>query len=138
MHIGRVVCAIIERDGRFLIAQRPGRKSLGCKWEFPGGKVETGERDEAALHRELQEELSVSVEILESLTPVFHRYQEFSLELVPFRCRLAGGAEPVAHEHEALAWITVADIAAYDFPEADLPVLEEYRLSVLLARQDRE
>ncbi|MBM3162442.1 MAG: (deoxy)nucleoside triphosphate pyrophosphohydrolase [Chlorobi bacterium] len=125
-HIGDVVCAIIERNGRFLIAQRPEGKTLACKWEFPGGKLDAGEDEPAALYRELREELDITVRIEQRLTPVFHAYETFSLRLVPFVCSLASG-EPVLHEHRALAWITTGMIDAYDFPEADLPVLEEYR-----------
>ena len=126
-----MVCAIIERDGRFLIAQRPRDKRLGLKWEFPGGKVEAGESDCDALHRELMEELHVTVRIVASLTPVYHEYSSFSLELVPFRCELLDGSKPSSHEHEALEWITLDEIDAFDFPEADIPVLEEYRNMVI-------
>ncbi|RDD31573.1 8-oxo-dGTP diphosphatase MutT [Prosthecochloris sp. ZM] len=125
------MCAIIERDGRFLIAQRPARKSLGLKWEFPGGKVEAGESDCGALHRELMEELQIRVRVVEPLTPVHHDYKSFSLELVPFRCELLDGSKPTPHEHEALEWITLDEIDAFDFPEADIPVLEEYRNMVI-------
>jgi len=126
-HIGDVVCAIIERNGRFLIAQRPEGKSLALKWEFPGGKINDGESAISALHRELHEELGITVTVGRQLTPVFYAYDAFSLRLVPFLCSLASG-EPVLHEHRALAWITPEMIGAYDFPEADLPVLEEYRM----------
>lgn len=125
-HIGDVVCAIIERDGAFLVTQRSAGRTLALKWEFPGGKVEEGESHAEALHRELLEELGVEVALIRPLTPVFHAYTDFSLRLVPFLCTLLSG-EPVLHEHLALAWITPEMIPAYDFPEADLPVLDEYR-----------
>jgi len=133
-HIGDVVCAIIERDGSFLVTQRALGRSLALKWEFPGGKVEEGESHAEALRRELQEELGVGVAIKGTLTPVFHAYGDFSLRLVPFLCTLLCG-EPVLREHRALAWITPEMIAAYDFPDADIPVLEEYR--ALRAVSDR-
>ncbi|MBN1279787.1 MAG: (deoxy)nucleoside triphosphate pyrophosphohydrolase [Chlorobiaceae bacterium] len=126
VHIGDVVCAIIERQGSFLIAQRPKGKSLACKWEFPGGKVECGESALDALHRELREELGIAVMVSGALTPVFHMYPDFSLRLLPFLCTISAG-EPVLHEHRAIAWITLEMIGGYDFPEADLPVLDEYR-----------
>jgi len=126
-HIGDVVCAIIERDGAFLITQRAEGRRLALKWEFPGGKVEKGETPAEALHRELREELGVKVAITRPLTPVVHAYEDFSLRLIPFLCTLLSG-EPVLHEHRALAWISPAAIDAYDFPEADLPVLDEYRI----------
>jgi 8-oxo-dGTP diphosphatase len=125
-HIGDVVCAIIEQDGRFLIAQRPKGKSLSMKWEFPGGKVQEGESHTVALSRELHEELLIEVAIIQPLTPVNHAYGDFSLRLVPFRCRITAGT-PVATEHERLEWIGIDEACLYDFPEADIPVLEEYR-----------
>ncbi len=125
-HIGDVVCAIIERDGLFLIARRREGRHLERKWEFPGGKAEPGESESAALERELHEELRVRVEILERLTPVEHIYPELSLRLIPFRCRIVEGT-PMACDHEELRWISIEEAAGYDFPEADAPILAEYR-----------
>ncbi|NTU54019.1 MAG: (deoxy)nucleoside triphosphate pyrophosphohydrolase [Chlorobiaceae bacterium] len=130
MFIGDVVCAIIERDERFLIARRAEGRHLALKWEFPGGKVESGESEKAALRRELREELQVEVEIVERLTPVEHCYPDRSLRLIAWRCRLTEG-EPCAGEHEELRWIGIDEASGYDFPEADLPVLAEYRLKKL-------
>lgn len=127
MFIGDVVCAIIERDGRFLIARRGEGRHLARKWEFPGGKVEPGEDEIDALRRELREELQVEVEITERLTPVAYAYPDRSLRLIAWRCRLVDG-EPYAGEHEELRWIGIDEAGSYDFPEADLPVLAEYRL----------
>jgi 8-oxo-dGTP diphosphatase len=124
-HIGDVVCAIIEKDGLFLIARRPEGKAMASLWEFPGGKMHDDESEEAALQRELQEELGVRVTIMQRLTPRFHRYREFSLTLIPYRCILAEG-EPAALEHMAIQWIRPKDIPRFTFPAADLPVLEEY------------
>ncbi|RXK84987.1 (deoxy)nucleoside triphosphate pyrophosphohydrolase [Chlorobaculum sp. 24CR] len=129
MYIGDVVCAIIERDGRFLIARRPAGKHLARKWEFPGGKVEAGESEAEALDRELLEELGVRVEILDRLTPVEHSYSDRSLRLIAFRCRIAAGV-PDAGEHEELRWIEIGEADAFDFPEADLPILVEYRQKI--------
>jgi 8-oxo-dGTP diphosphatase len=125
-HIGDVVCSIIERDGRFLIARRPAGRHLERKWEFPGGKVDPGESEASALERELHEELQIRVEILERLTPVEHDYADLSLRLIPFRCRIVEGS-PIALDHEELRWITIDEASDYDFPEADAPILEEYR-----------
>jgi 8-oxo-dGTP diphosphatase len=124
-HIGDVVCAIIEREGLFLIAQRPEGKSLASLWEFPGGKVNQNEPEEAALQRELQEELGVTVKIIQRLTPCFHAYRDFSLTLIPYRC-LLHEEEPRALEHKALRWISLDETGLYNFPDADLPILEEY------------
>lgn len=124
-HIGDVVCAIIEREGLFLVAKRPEGKALASLWEFPGGKVNRNETEEAALQRELHEELGVTVKIIQRLTPRFHSYRDFSLTLIPYRCRLHEG-EPRPLEHEALRWIAPREIDLYNFPDADLPVLQEY------------
>jgi 8-oxo-dGTP diphosphatase len=129
MFIGDVVCAIIERDGRFLIARRSAGRHLAHKWEFPGGKVEAGESEAEALERELLEELGVRVEIFERLTPVDHRYPDRSLRLIAFRCRIVDGV-PDAGEHEELRWIEIDEASEYEFPEADLPILTEYRLKI--------
>ena len=132
IHIGDVVCAIIECDGRFLIARRTEGRHLALKWEFPGGKVEPGESEVEALERELFEELQVRVEVIERLTPVEYSYPERSLRLIAFRCRIVDGS-PVATDHEELRWISIDDASGYDFPEADLPILAEYRLKLLSA-----
>jgi 8-oxo-dGTP diphosphatase len=129
-HIGDVVCAIIERDGRFLIARRPAGRHLERKWEFPGGKAEPGESESDALHRELMEELGVRVGIIERLTPVEHAYPDISLRLIAFRCRIIEGI-PVARDHEELRWIGIDEAEEYDFPEADEPILAEYRQILL-------
>ena len=126
-YIGTVVCAIIERGGGFLVARRPEKKCFGSCWEFPGGKVHEGESETEALHREIAEELGTAVRILERLTSRFHAYADFSLTLVPFRCVLSG-PEPRPIEHRELRWITIGEAAEYDFPAADLPVLDEYRV----------
>jgi 8-oxo-dGTP diphosphatase len=124
-HIGDVVCAIIERNGLFLIAQRPEGKAMASLWEFPGGKVNRNESEENALLRELQEELGVTVNIMQRLTPCFHTYPDFSLTLIPYRCRLHEN-EPRALEHKALRWIRPDETGLYNFPDADMPILEEY------------
>ncbi|MBO8092582.1 MAG: (deoxy)nucleoside triphosphate pyrophosphohydrolase [Prosthecochloris sp.] len=126
-HIGKVVCAIIERGTRFLVARRPRHTSFALKWEFPGGKVDPGESEESALHRELMEELGIRVYIIERLSPVMHAYPDFSLELVPFRCGLMAKQEIQALEHVDLRWIGIDEVHDFSFPDADIPVLEEYR-----------
>lgn len=126
VHIGDVVCAIIEREGSFLVAQRPEGKPLALKWEFPGGKVEEGEPALEALHREIREELGITITVSGMLKPVFYAYPDFSLRLLTFLCTIRSG-EPRPREHLALEWISLDSIGDYDFPEADLPVLDEYR-----------
>jgi 8-oxo-dGTP diphosphatase len=122
-----VVCALIEREGRVLIAQRPEGKHLASKWEFPGGKVETGEEPEAALIREIREELGCELVLHSRLPASSHAYERGEITLLPFRCTLAAGsAEPHAHEHAALAWVTLDELGNYDLAEADLPIVESW------------
>lgn len=122
-----VVCALIERDGCVLMAQRPAHKHLGGKWEFPGGKIEPGETAEAALHRELREELGSTVDILRPLAPHTHAYTAVTVQLIPFVVRLtAGSDEPQTHEHAALRWVPAAELIELDLPEADLPIIADY------------
>lgn len=130
-----VVCALIIRDGRVLIAQRPANKHLALKWEFPGGKVEPGEEAAAALLREIREELGCEIEITAALQSVRHCYERGEIELMPFLCRLtAQSSDPQPHEHAALAWVRAADLGGYDLAEADLPVSRLLRDVFLLPR----
>lgn len=120
-----VVCAVITQGGRIMLAQRPPGKKLGGLWEFPGGKVEPGEAPEAALHRELQEELGCRVRITQALAPFVHAYDWGSIELIPFVCELAeGSTEPHPHEHTALVWVEREELLRYDLAPADVPVVE--------------
>ena len=91
MPLKYVVCAIIEKDGLFLIAQRPYGKSLGGKWEFPGGKIEINESEQEALRREIREELGVDRDIGIRLTPSTHDYPDFTVHLIPYLCRIISG-----------------------------------------------
>ena len=123
--IGDVVCAIIEKDGYFLIAQRPAGHQLARKWEFPGGKVADGESLHAAIKREILEELDVVIEVHSALTPSFHAYQHLSLTLIPFRCFVIRGI-PAPLEHSNIVWVDEKTVREYQFAEADIAVLEEY------------
>jgi 8-oxo-dGTP diphosphatase len=119
-----VVCAVICREDRFLIAQRPPDKLLPLKWEFPGGKVEPGEDPAAAIIREIREELGCAVTVSRALPPFTHDYRTVVIEMIPFVCTLAPGSpEPHPHEHVALAWVGSSDLAAYDLAAADWPVV---------------
>jgi 8-oxo-dGTP diphosphatase len=119
-----VVCAVIERDGRVLIAQRPPHKLLPLKWEFPGGKVEPGEAPAAAIVREIREELGCGIRVVRALTPFIHDYRTVVIEMIPFLCALEAGApEPHPHEHVAVAWVPPAGLRDYDLAAADWPVV---------------
>ncbi len=125
----RVVCALIEDgQGRLLLAQRPEGKHLAGLWEFPGGKIEPGETPEAALVREIEEELGCAAEPGEPLTPVTHAYAQVTVCLIPFLVRFAAGAQarPETRAHAALRWVSRDEIGALPMPEADAPIVAEW------------
>lgn len=119
-----VAVALIDVDGRVLIAKRPQGKSLAGLWEFPGGKVEPGERPEAALIRELREELGI--EVSESCLAPFvfasHAYDSFHLLMPLYLCRRWDGVV-AAREHDALAWVRPNQLSDYPMPPADEPLV---------------
>ncbi|MGF1586105.1 MAG: (deoxy)nucleoside triphosphate pyrophosphohydrolase [Bacteroidales bacterium] len=121
-----VTCAIIEDDSRVLCAQRSELMPLPLKWEFPGGKVEADEEPEECLIREIREELGISISIIERLVSSKHTYPgQKTFELVPFRCRLAGGELDVK-EHKQVKWLKKTELKELDWAEADIPVLNNY------------
>ena len=123
-----VVCALIERGGRVLLAQRPAHKHLPLKWEFPGGKVEPGEAPATAIVREIQEELGCAIRITRNLPVFLHDYGTVVIEMIPFAVELVPGSpEPAANEHVAIAWVSPAGFAHYDLAAADLPVVAAYQ-----------
>ncbi|WOJ91324.1 (deoxy)nucleoside triphosphate pyrophosphohydrolase [Methylocapsa polymorpha] len=119
-----VAVALIDADGRVLIAQRPDGKELAGLWEFPGGKVDLGERPEAALIRELREELGIEVKepCLAPLTFASFAYAEFHLLMPLYVCRRWEGFVE-AREHKALKWVRAKDLRAYPMPPADAPLI---------------
>jgi len=121
-------CALIDPDGRVLIAQRPPGKAMAGLWEFPGGKIEAGERPEEALIRELAEELGIAVKepCLAPFTFASHTYADFQLLMPLYVCRRWEGT-PVAREHSALKWVRPRDLAQYPMPPADLPLIPMLR-----------
>lgn len=116
--------ALIDRDSRLLLAQRPEGKSMSGLWEFPGGKVEPGETPEAALIRELHEELGIETwqSCLAPLTFASHSYEDFHLLMPLFACRKWQGT-PESREGQALKWVRAADLRTYPMPPADLPLI---------------
>jgi 8-oxo-dGTP diphosphatase len=116
--------ALIDRDGRVLLAQRPEGKSMAGLWEFPGGKVEIGETPEAALIRELQEELGIDTwaSCLAPLTFASHSYEDFHLLMPLFACRKWQG-QPMSREGQTLKWVRPNDLRTYQMPPADIPLI---------------
>ena len=116
--------ALIDRDGRVLLSQRPLDKQLGGLWEFPGGKVEAGERPEAALIRELKEELGIDVaeSCLAPLTFASHAYEDFHLLMPLYVCRRWKG-QVVGAEGQAIAWVRPQKLKEYPMPPADVPLI---------------
>jgi len=116
--------ALIDRDGRVLLAQRPEGKAMAGLWEFPGGKVEPDETPEAALIRELHEELGIDTwrSCLAPLTFASHRYDDFHLLMPLFACRKWEG-QPHAKEGQALKWVRARDLRDYPMPPADIPLI---------------
>jgi 8-oxo-dGTP diphosphatase len=123
-----VACALVDTDGRVLICKRPEGKALAGLWEFPGGKVEPGEGPEAALIREMHEELGITI-TASCLAPfVFasHSYETFHLLMPLYLCRRWDGVV-VAKEHAALAWVKPNALSAYAMPPADAPLVAYLR-----------
>jgi 8-oxo-dGTP diphosphatase len=116
--------ALIDTDGRVLLAKRPEGKSMAGLWEFPGGKVETSERPETALIRELKEELDINVEesCLAPLTFASHAYEDFHLLMPLYVCRRWKGIVQ-AMEGQELKWVRAKDLRDYPMPPADLPLI---------------
>jgi 8-oxo-dGTP diphosphatase len=123
-----VAAALVDPEGRVLIAQRPEGKKMAGLWEFPGGKVEAGEKPEDALIRELSEELGIAVKepCLAPFTFASHTYADFHLLMPLFICRRwEGTATP--REHAALKWVRPRDLSRYPMPAADLPLIPMLR-----------
>ena len=116
--------ALIDADGRVLLAQRPEGKSMAGLWELPGGKVEAGEAPEAALIRELHEELGINTwkSCLAPLTFASHAYEKFHLLMPLFACRRWEGV-PAPREGQTLAWVRPDRLRDYPMPPADIPLI---------------
>jgi 8-oxo-dGTP diphosphatase len=120
--------ALIDGDGRVLLARRPEGREMAGLWEFPGGKVEPGETPEAALIRELHEELGIGTwrSCLAPLTFASHAYEEFHLLMPLFACRRWEGI-PRAREGQKLAWVRAGGLTDYPMPPADKPLVAALR-----------
>lgn len=122
--ITEVVAALIWEGDKFMICQRPAHKARGLLWEFVGGKVEPGESKEAALIRECQEELAVTLSVGQVFMEVVHEYPDITVRLTLFHAVIAQGV-PQKLEHNDIRWITSAEIPQYDFCPADVEILDK-------------
>lgn len=114
----RVVAAVIEQDGKVLIAKRRKGDKLAGKWEFPGGKIDPGETPEEALKRELQEELGIETEVGDFICSSLYDYEHLLVELLAYRVKhISGDITP--HVHDEVRWVLPDDLCAYDFPAAN-------------------
>jgi 8-oxo-dGTP diphosphatase len=120
-----VACAIIERDGLVLAAQRKEGMRLALKWEFPGGKIDAGESPEECLKRELIEEMGIHISIGHPLDPVTHQYPFFTVTLYPFVSTILSG-EIILYEHAAMKWLPPEELLSLDWAEADIPLIKRY------------
>lgn len=113
-----VAAGVVERDGRIMICRRKPDVHNGLKWEFPGGKLEKGEGPEAALKRELMEELGIDVEVGRVKDVLMHAYPDRDVLILFYGCRILSG-EPKTIDCEAIAWAKPEELAAYDFADGD-------------------
>ena len=120
----RVTAAVLEKDGRVLLARRRAGDALAGKWEFPGGKLEEGETPEACLARELAEEFGIAAEIGAFVCSIEFEYRHFHVELLAYRARHVSG-EFVLNDHSEIAWVKPEDVLSYDLASADVPVAKE-------------
>lgn len=118
--------ALLDGDGRVLIAQRPAGKSMAGLWEFPGGKVKPGETPEYALARELEEELGIDIRetCLSPIAFASHRYPDFHLLMPLYTCRMWNGT-PVPREGQTIQWVRPVDLYEYEMPPADVPLVAQ-------------
>ena len=126
----KVVAAVILQEGKVLCVQRAEHEKeyVSLKWEFPGGKVEVGESREEALVREIREELSVDIEVLEFFMTVEHAYPDFHLTMHVFKCALQSG-EIVLNEHVDMKWLFVEELGSLNWAAADVQVVERLNLN---------
>jgi len=118
-----VSAGVVIRDGRIMICQRKPEVHNGLKWEFPGGKLEKGESPEAALRRELKEELGIGVDVGRVMDVMFHSYPDRDVLILFYPCEITSG-EPSCIDCNAVEWVLPAEIPAYDFAEGDRRFVE--------------
>lgn len=120
-----VICAIIERNNKVLVVQRSATMKLPLKWEFPGGKLEKNESEEACLKREIREELNIEIHLEKRLTPSVFSYPDVSVELIPYIARQTGGNLTLS-EHARFEYLSKSDLLDLEWAQADIPIVKEY------------
>ena len=120
-----VTCAIILFQNKILVTQRSESMKLPLKWEFPGGKLEMGESEEACIIREIKEELNLNILPLKKLSNCIHDYGSFQINLIPFVAEHISG-EIQLSEHKAYQLLDKKELLSLDWAEADLPIVEEF------------
>ena len=121
----RVVVAVIEHRGHYLITQRNESAVLPMLWEFPGGRVEDGETDEHALARELRERIGASIEISEKMGDHIHEYDGYEVHLSMFACSLSGRSDPRPVAVRDVRWVKSHELSNYEFPPADQSTMDK-------------
>ncbi len=120
----KVVCAIIVTNNKVICVQRSSKMQLPLKWEFPGGKIESGETDEAALIREIAEELEINIQPILRLEQSLFSYQHTSINLIPFVCKITGGKLRL-QEHSDIRYLDCSELMQLDWADADKPIVRE-------------
>lgn len=119
-----VTAAAIIRDERVLIAQRKADSHMGCRWEFPGGKLEPGETSEECIVREIKEEMDIDIEVIDIYKVVKFQYKEKEILLLCYLCKiLKGEGKPI--ECNDFKWVKKNELSGFDFVPADLPIIEK-------------
>ena len=121
-----VTAAVIEKEGRILIARRKKGWRHAGKWEFPGGKIEPGETPEECQRRELREELAIEAEVGEFICSSTYAYPHATIQLLVYRASHVSG-EFTLHDHQEIRWVLPDELLQYEFPEADKPVVDRLR-----------
>lgn len=119
----KVVCGIIFNEDKVFLCRRSPHKSLAGYWEFPGGKIESGEKEEESLSRELFEELGMTVEIKEHFKTVIHNYDLFTIELIAYICQFQKASYKLT-DHDQYEWVNKNNLTQWNLAPADIPIAE--------------
>lgn len=124
MNTLKVTCAVITLQNKIIAVQRSNRMSQPMKWEFPGGKIESGETEIDCIKREIREELNIVIEVLDRLTPSVYSYPTFTIELIPYTAHYVSGELKLKEHHQYLL-LDKDELGELDWAEADLPIVNE-------------